>query len=283
MPAGMFAERIREARPELSKSFQRLADYILDSYVQAALMTAQELAHQVDVDSATVVRFAQAIGYSGFPALQDEIKDRVVQDLLIRPKEVVEPGSLSALTDFTLKELGEAIERTRRLMDTAPLEALLAAIGKSRRVLLLADAHGQFIVPELVRHLQNVGILAILLNPEEVALARSLALAIQTDLLLVIDLKGQTQVVPAALAQAKAAGVPAAAIVGSASFEAARRTDIVLEVQSQQQTEGDTVVLSALVYAVGNALRWRYAEKFKENQKQADKVLKRLTAAKGIR
>ncbi|MGH2582925.1 MAG: MurR/RpiR family transcriptional regulator [Anaerolineales bacterium] len=283
MPAGTYAERIREARPELSKSFQRLADYILDSYVQAALMTAQELAHQVDVDSATVVRFAQAIGYSGFPALQDEIKARVVQDLLIRPKEIVEPESLSALTDLTLKELGEAIERTRRLMDTAPLEALLTALGKSKRVFLLADAHGQFIVPELLRHFQNVGILPILLNAEEGAMARSLALAVQTDLLLVIDLNGQTPLVPAALGQAKTSGVPAAAIVGSASFEAARRTNIVLEVQSQEQTEGAAVVLSALIHTIGTTLRWRYAEKFKENQKQADKVLKRLAAAKGAR
>ena len=69
----------------MSKSFSRLANFILDSHIQAALMTATELAHQVDVDAATVVRFAQRLGYSGFPDLQDEIKARVKQDLLIRP------------------------------------------------------------------------------------------------------------------------------------------------------------------------------------------------------
>ena len=69
-----YEKRIREARPRMSKSFARLAEFILDSYVQSALMTATELAHQVDVDAATVVRFAQMLEYRGFPELQREIK-----------------------------------------------------------------------------------------------------------------------------------------------------------------------------------------------------------------
>src|SRR3972149_2939196 len=101
MPSGSYAERIRSARPNLSKSFQRLADYILDSYVQAALMTASELAHEVDVDAATVVRFAQALGYSGFPDLQDEIKARVLQDMLIRQKEAPGADTLTGVADRT--------------------------------------------------------------------------------------------------------------------------------------------------------------------------------------
>ena len=128
MATGSYADRIRAARPRLSKSFQRLADYILDSYVQAALMTASELAHQVDVDSATVVRFAQALDYSGFPELQDEIKARVIQELLLRPKESAEPDSLPAVADKSFKELSEALDRKRRMMDTGPLEAVLKAV-----------------------------------------------------------------------------------------------------------------------------------------------------------
>ncbi len=60
---------------------------------KAALMTATELAHQVDVDAATVVRFAQRLGYDGFPQLQSEIKDKVKQDLLVRPEVTADPNS----------------------------------------------------------------------------------------------------------------------------------------------------------------------------------------------
>jgi DNA-binding MurR/RpiR family transcriptional regulator len=283
MPSGSYAERIREARPDLSKSFQRLADYILDSYVNAALMTASELAQQVDVDSATVVRFAQHLKYSGFPELQDDIRARVVQDLIVRPKESAEADSLPALADRTFRDLGEAIERTRKLMDTVPLEALLVALRKAKRVWVLTDVYASFVIEELLRHLQAVGILGFRLVADEGAVARSLALAGEGDLLLAIDLMNENLLVPAAMSQAKASGMRGVAIVGSASFDAARKADIVLEVQRQEQNEGASVVLTALVHAIGSSLRWRYPDEYKENQSKSDKLLKRLTSARQSR
>jgi len=283
MPSGSYAERIRSARPNLSKSFQRLADYILDSYVQAALMTASELAQEVDVDAATVVRFAQALDYAGFPDLQDEIKARVLQDLLIRQKEAPGADTLTGVADRTFKELGEAVERARRLMDPAPLQSLLKALGAAKRVLVLADSFAQSVVDELMRHLQSVGIIGHRLAAEEGALARSLAGAAEGDLLLVLDLVGETPLISAALNQAQSLGLDRAAIVGGASFDSARRADIILEVQPQEQSEAGAVVLGALVHTLGSALRWRYPERYKENQTKMEKVLRKLSGAKSGR
>jgi DNA-binding MurR/RpiR family transcriptional regulator len=53
----------------MSKSFARLADFLLDSYVEASFMTASELAQELNLDAATVVRFSQQLGYSGYPKL----------------------------------------------------------------------------------------------------------------------------------------------------------------------------------------------------------------------
>lgn len=283
MPSGSYAERIRSARPNLSKSFQRLADYILDSYVQAALMTASELAREVDVDAATVVRFAQALDYAGFPDLQDEIKARVLQDMLIRQKESPGADTLTGVTDRTFKELGEAVERTRRLMDPEPLQSLLKALGAAKRVLVLADSFSQPVVDELMRHLQSVGIIGQRLLAEEGALARSLSNAAEGDLLLILDLAGETPLISATLSQAQTLGLTRAAIVGGASFDSARRADIILEVQPQEQSEAGAVVLGAMVYTLGSVLRWRYPERYKENQTKMEKVLRRLSGAKSSR
>jgi DNA-binding MurR/RpiR family transcriptional regulator len=283
MASGSYAERIRAARPNFSKSFQRLADYILDSYVQTALMTASELAHQVDVDSATVVRFAQALNYSGFPELQDEIKARVVQDLMLRPKEGTDPDSLPALADASFKELGEAMEQKRRMLDTGPLEAMLKALGAANHILILVDAQGAFIVDELRRHLQAVGISSLRLPLDERAVASHLGMAGEKDFLLVIDMLDETAVIPAGLAQAKAAGMRSGAIVGSASFEAARRAEIVIEIQTQEQNDSAPVVLAAVVHTLGRALRWRFAGQFKEKQAKTEKILKRIAAARSVR
>lgn len=279
MPSGTYAERIREARPRLSKSFQRLADYILDSYVQAALLTASQLAHEVDVDAATVVRFAQTLDYSGFPELQEEIRGRVLQDLHLGRGEEPKADSVSGLADRAYKELGDALERARKLMDPAPLESLLGVIGKAKRVFLLADPGAAAALGELHRHLQAVGVQAFRLPLDQAGLARVLALANENDLFVVVDLFNETPLLSAAMAQAKTSGLHTAAVVGGASFDAARRADVVLEVQRQEQNEAMGFVLAALVHALGRALRWRFADRYKEHQLKADKALRRLAAA----
>ncbi len=70
-----YEERIRQERSDMSKSFARLADYLLDSYIEASFMTASELAHALNLDAATVVRFSQHLGYKGYPELLREIRD----------------------------------------------------------------------------------------------------------------------------------------------------------------------------------------------------------------
>jgi DNA-binding MurR/RpiR family transcriptional regulator len=44
------------------------------NYITAAMSTANQVADTVNVDTTTVVRCAQALGYSGWPELQDQLK-----------------------------------------------------------------------------------------------------------------------------------------------------------------------------------------------------------------
>src|SRR5512136_1515759 len=93
-----YEDRIRQERSNLSKSFAKLADFLLDSYVLAAFMTASELAHALNLDAATVVRFSQHLGYDGFPQLQREIRQRVKNDLLLRPQQAGRADSVAGIS-----------------------------------------------------------------------------------------------------------------------------------------------------------------------------------------
>src|SRR5512143_321108 len=134
-----YEDRIRRERPSMSKSFAKLADYLLDSYTEASFMTASELAHALNLDAATVVRFAQSLGYAGFPQLQREIRQKVKNDLLIRPRQAGVSQSIPAIVDGALRDLAKDLEQTRITFDTLALEALVEQIGRSRRILLIAD------------------------------------------------------------------------------------------------------------------------------------------------
>src|SRR4030042_5872874 len=134
-----YEQNIRRQRADMSKSFAKLADFLLDSYVEASFMTASELAHTLNLDAATVVRFSQYLSYAGFPELQQEIRDRVKEDLLRRPSEAEIEGSVPAIVNAAMRELSLAMEHTRISLDTDSLDRLVERIGEVRRIVILRD------------------------------------------------------------------------------------------------------------------------------------------------
>src|ERR1700760_160928 len=70
-PAGCIKARFDES----SRSQKDVAQYIVDHLDEAAFQTAEELARRANTSSSTVVRFSQALGFEGFPELQQAARD----------------------------------------------------------------------------------------------------------------------------------------------------------------------------------------------------------------
>src|ERR1700749_2696924 len=66
---------IRARFDEFSRSQKDVAQYIVDHLDEAAFQTAEELARRANTSSSTVVRFSQALGFEGFPELQQAARD----------------------------------------------------------------------------------------------------------------------------------------------------------------------------------------------------------------
>src|SRR5271165_6177610 len=66
---------IRARFDEFSRSQKDVAQYIVDHLDEAAFRTAEELARRANTSSSTVVRFSQALGFEGFPELQQAARD----------------------------------------------------------------------------------------------------------------------------------------------------------------------------------------------------------------
>ena len=60
-----------------SKGQRLIARYITENYDKAAFMTASKLGEKVGVSESTVVRFASAMGYEGYPQLQRALQELV--------------------------------------------------------------------------------------------------------------------------------------------------------------------------------------------------------------
>ncbi len=71
---GSLESRIMAAMPGTSRSYQKLARFILDNGLFVAFASASELGDRNDVSAATVVRFCQSLGYEGYPELQSAVR-----------------------------------------------------------------------------------------------------------------------------------------------------------------------------------------------------------------
>ena len=257
-----YEDRIRQARFGMSKSFAKLADFLLDSYIESAFMTASELAHTLDLDAATVVRFAQILGYSGFPVMQREIRQRVLGDLLVRPEQAKVAESVPGVVANAMAELSLALEQTRLSLDTDAIAELVEKIGDARRIVVLAENPAQAAAYNLVHFLEQGGFPIYIARPGVADLARTVHTSTPQDLLLALEVSGQAAYIAGALEEARRKGLPTAAILGAASLASARAADVVLAARAHPSLGVGIISIEAIIYALCQALRWRFAERF---------------------
>lgn len=74
-------EDIQQQYTRLSKGQKLIAQYLIDNYDKVAFMTASKLGEEVGVSESTVVRFANALGFSGYPKMQDALQELIKNKL----------------------------------------------------------------------------------------------------------------------------------------------------------------------------------------------------------
>jgi len=272
----LYEDRIRQERSHMSKSFARLADFLLNSYIEAAFMTASDLAHTLDLDAATVVRFSQYLGYDGFPKLQHEIRQRVKEDLLVHPKEAEIANSVAGVASQAIKEISLALESTRISLDTDAMERLVEQLGKARRIVIVAEGPAQPTAYSLVLFLEQGGFPVYIARSGITDLARTVHIATPQDLLIAMEVAGQAPYIARAMREAQAKGIPTAAIIGAASLASARFADMVLSAQAHSSIGVGLVSIEAIVYALAQVLHWRFADRFAGTEHAISELSERI-------
>jgi DNA-binding MurR/RpiR family transcriptional regulator len=175
-----------------------------------------------------------------------------------------------------MQRLRGAIEQARKLLDADAVEALVEKVGAARRIGVLPTGLAQAAAYNLVNLLEQGGFLVAVSQNTVTDLARAVSTATDEDLLIGVDVAGETPYIARALAEARALGIPTAAIAGAASLEVANAADIVVAAQSQPQVGLGIVVMDAVVYTLAEALRWRYPERFKGSEKALEAMFDRI-------
>ena len=116
-------ETVRRLYPELTRSQRKLADFIAASYREAAFMTAARLAAYLSLNEATVIRFAQRLGYAGYPDLIRDVRLLVHEEL-----ETPAPGDAQKPRASMHEYLNAQVHNAQRFVSHIPAEAADQAV-----------------------------------------------------------------------------------------------------------------------------------------------------------
>src|SRR5918911_28622 len=142
---------------EFSRSQKDVAQYIVDHLDEVAFQTAEELARRANTSSSTVVRFAQALGFDGFPELQAAARDeyRRLRDGANGAVDLANPPLFPIdQTEFEAALAADHVnvEETARRLDRDEVAASIEAISRSQHTLLCGTDQMAFFASYL-RHL----------------------------------------------------------------------------------------------------------------------------------
>lgn len=110
-----------------SKGQKKIAEYIISHYDKAAFMTASKLASKVGISESTVVRFANALGFEGYPELQDALGE-IVKNKLTSVQRMEIAYDKMANEDILSKVINSDISKMRSTLETIDKKAFDKAV-----------------------------------------------------------------------------------------------------------------------------------------------------------
>ncbi|MBO8141289.1 MAG: MurR/RpiR family transcriptional regulator [Firmicutes bacterium] len=247
-------ERFRAARPRLSANQRSIAEFILERPEDCAFLTAGELGRRVGVSESTVVRFAVAVGFAGYPELQrtlrDELKRRLttVERLQARREELAGPAdSLRAVWENDINN----IHRTFRSMPREDFERAVNLLAQARRVYVIGLRTSACVALLLTTALQYLGKEAVRVDLGIGDFWDRLDMAGPGDVVVGISVPRYTRWTTEMVRFARAKGAVAIALTDSPVSPLAELCDVLLPVA----TDFNSVVESFVApLSVANAL-----------------------------
>ena len=131
-------DRLNRSGKKLSKSHRRIAEYIAQYYDKAVYMTASRLGEMAGVSESTVVRFAVAMGYEGYPQLQQSLQELVRHRLTATQRfEMSSDISEGSVLSTVLKADMQNIRSTIEGIDEKAFLDAVRVISGARRLYIL--------------------------------------------------------------------------------------------------------------------------------------------------
>jgi DNA-binding MurR/RpiR family transcriptional regulator len=153
---GEFAERLKSAR--LSNSERQIAGKLTQELHKTAFLGGPQLAEACGVSPSSITRFAQKLGYSGFPELKKEL-ERLYRGTTT-PYEMFESflskASGESVSQLSIAQDIQNLVNMRGVLNADTLEAAISQIDEARMIYLAAIGSSEICVELLSSFLESL-------------------------------------------------------------------------------------------------------------------------------
>lgn len=236
---------IHEEYDGMSKTYQRIAEYLTQNPNDVAIMPVNAIAETCGIHASSFVRFAQKLGYSGFKDLQSlfqhrlstaapgfEARIRALETDLARADRTGTSGFLQDLVVRDIASLqylmenisGEDLDRAAEMLETA------------QTVFLLGQLRSAPVVGLLHYVLTMLGKPTVLLDESGGLATHRAKLATPDDLLLCVAFRFYANEVVNIAEDASGAGVPILAISDTTLSPLAKTADLLFAIPEHEYT-----------------------------------------------
>lgn len=129
---------LRSTYKNLTKSEQKIADYILNNPKTVIHMTIAELAEAATSGEATAFRFCHKLGFSGFQELKMALAGDVLSPMKSLSQEVNLDDKPREISHKVFKNIIDDLQATLKILDYQELNRAVDAIANARKI----DAYG---------------------------------------------------------------------------------------------------------------------------------------------
>lgn len=251
--------RIEERAGSLTRAERRVAEAALAEPGLLAFATVAELGERAGTSGATVVRFADHLGYAGWAGLQAAARASIDQ---LRPASVrIREAGVDDVLGATAAREADNVLRTLDAVDRGAFDRAVRLLADRRRsVLVLAGAAEDGIGTALHDALDLLRPGTARLAGSPVAVSSRLAHLERGDVLVAIDLRRYERWVLEAASQATGAGGVVVALTDSPLSPLAALAEVTFSVTAEgagpfDSHVGTLALANALVAGVAAALR----------------------------
>ena len=125
--------RLQKNFPRFTKSQRNIADYLLAHPDRVAFLTASRLARELGISESTVVRFAVALGYSGYPEMQKDVQEIIRNKLSTAERMKLSVGDKNILTKIIRTDI-QNLQLTLEEISQEDFSRAVEAIHQARRI-----------------------------------------------------------------------------------------------------------------------------------------------------